>query len=290
MKREFNLRSANPLGILSAAALAMPALFLTVQQYGVTGLLVASGIVAMTSGPYVDAALHTLSKHKHFAEHYPHIDTPEEVRLQKICDELSPAFGLSGIKTTMTKPSSSFAAAFTKRIYVTSEMVRNLDNDELRFVLAHELDHIRSRDHYMINASFLASSTIFGASLLSGIDMLTRGALHITAYNNFLLTMGAFAGIVTSLSLAKRKLSREFEYRADGNALRVTKKPEKAISALRKTFGLAHNQAMAMGMHLEPEKPGHWKNLLGSHPLISQRITNIRKIGEGMGAASPHLS
>jgi len=277
MRKEFNLHAFTPLDQLTAAAMMAPALFLSFQQFGWTGFAVTAAALAFTK-PVLSWLTRNSDQHPMMAEEFPHEDTPDEIRLQHICDELSPAFGLDGIRATMIRPTKQAAFSLPDKVYISSETVKILDDDELRFIVAHELDHIRAHDHEGHSRNKILNTVAGGAAVLSLADIVMGGVMHITTLTAPYLTAFAYMGTMASINLTHRHMLRAMEYRADENAMRVTHNPHKAISALAKcTYIMSGKNAKA----LEPQ-PRQLKDLMYTHPSLRDRAKRIMKTWEDL--------
>jgi Zn-dependent protease with chaperone function len=128
-----------------------------------------------------------------------------------------------------------------------------MDEDELRFVLGHEMGHV-ALGHTWLN-------TLLGG--MAGVPV----------------TLGA-AVIVT---LAFRWWNRACEYSADRAGLLACGKPQKAISALIKLVaGSLQSQAeLQHALQVIESQDDSVLNQLGetlsTHPMIARRIEQIRK-------------
>jgi Zn-dependent protease with chaperone function len=147
----------------------------------------------------------------------------------------------------------TFGLSTPRVVVMYSELFRIMDEDELCFILGHELGHV---------------------------------ALGHTRLNSLL---GGMAGIPSSssatavMSLAFLAWNRACEYSADRAGLLACGKPEKAITALIKI--VAGPQALSRsGMELayrqidaqDDTLLGSLGEALGSHPMIIRRIEQIR--------------
>ena len=149
----------------------------------------------------------------------------------------------------------TFGLAGEPVVVLYNGVLRLMDEDELRFILGHELGHI-ALGHTWLN------SLVGG---LSGIP---------SPY---------FAAIVLYFSF--RWWNRACEYSADRAGLLACGKPEKAASALIKLTGGASAissleawQQTLRRIDAEDDRlEGNLKELLSSHPLIIKRLEAIKE-------------
>ncbi len=156
----------------------------------------------------------------------------------------------------------TFGMDSPKAIVLYSSLFEIMDQDEIQFILGHEMGHVKL-GHTWLNT-----------------------------------LVGGMAGIPSSLSaaaimeLAFRWWNRACEYSADRAGVLACGKPNKAISALVKFEAgpLARTQAglQAAMQHISTEDNDIMHNLeelMASHPLIARRIDQIRNF-----ASTPEYS
>lgn len=137
-------------------------------------------------------------------------------------------------------------------IVVYNPLLQVMDEDELRFILGHEMGHI-CLGHSMLN-------TLLGG--MAGVPV-TLGAAVI-------------------FTLAFRLWNRACEYSADRAGLLACGKPSKAISALVKLVAGKVNSPAEMqnALRLIEQEDDTFLNQLGeslsTHPMIAKRIEKIR--------------
>ena len=156
----------------------------------------------------------------------------------------------------------TFGMDSPKAIVLYSSLFRIMDRDELQFILGHEMGHVKL-GHTWLN-------TLVGG--MAGIPS----------------SLGAAA----IMELAFRWWNRACEYSADRAGVLACGKPNKAISALVKLeagpIALSQGGYQAAIQHIESEDDDMMHNLeelMASHPLIANRIDEIRKF-----ASSPQYT
>jgi Zn-dependent protease with chaperone function len=147
----------------------------------------------------------------------------------------------------------TFGMDSPKDVVLYSSLFRIMDQDEIQFILGHEMGHVKL-GHTWLN-------TLVGG--MAGIPS----------------SLGAAA----IMELAFRWWNRACEYSADRAGLLACGKPNKSISALVKleAGSVARTQAgmQAAIQYIETEDDDIMNNLeelLASHPMIAKRIDEIR--------------
>ncbi len=160
--------------------------------------------------------------------------------------------------------------------------ILDLDKEELKGVLAHELSHIKNRDT-LISAM---AATIAGAiSFLAQIGYFSlfwggerKGESNIIG----LILILVFAPIAALL--VRLAISRSREYKADLTGAMLTKKPEYLASALRKINETARNypiKGSAATSHLwivNPFKRDWFIGMFSTHPPVEKRIARLEEL------------
>jgi heat shock protein HtpX len=170
-------------------------------------------------------------------------------------------------------------------VAVTEGLLRLLDRQEVRGVLAHELSHIKNRDiligsiaatlagAIMILADMARWGAIFGG-LRGGDDDERGGGLE-------LLVMAIVAPIAALL--IQMAISRSREYLADETGARISRNPEGLARALEKlSLGaerLPMTDARPATAHMfivNPLSGRSLLNLFSTHPPMEERIRRLR--------------
>jgi Zn-dependent protease with chaperone function len=157
----------------------------------------------------------------------------------------------------------TFGMDSPKAIVLYSPLFKIMDQDEIQFVLGHEMGHVKL-GHTVLN-------TLVGG--MAGIPS-SYGALAI-------------------MELAFRWWNRACEYSADRAGVLACAKPSKAISALIKLeAGPAANTQTGMQVaikHIESEDDDILQNiaeLVATHPMVAKRVDQIRKFTSTQGYRS----
>lgn len=142
-------------------------------------------------------------------------------------------------------------------IYINSGLAKALNDDELAYVLGHEVGHVALRHIAKKIQSNMAYQLVLGIAFASLGDDPGKSAQDIAS------------GVDTVYNLISLGYSRKDEYEADRlgvkYAARSGFKPDAAISALEK---------------IKKEEGPNWKVLgyFRSHPYADERIAAIKKI------------
>jgi STE24 endopeptidase len=147
----------------------------------------------------------------------------------------------------------------TKRVVFFDNLLQDFSRDEVRFVVAHELAHVRHRD-VLRSLGFLAVAA--PPALLAGARLAERlGARpDARAVAPTALALGLIAPLVGS---AGNALSRRAERRADAFALEVTGDPDTLIEF--------HRRITVRNVG-DPDPPRWVRAVFGSHPTTLERI------------------
>lgn len=172
-------------------------------------------------------------------------------------------------------------------VAVTSGIMRILDREELKGVIAHELSHVTNRDiltssiaatlagAIMILANFVRWGAIFGG--LGRDD--DRGGI------GELLVMAILAPLAATL--IQLAISRTREYQADASGAHLAHNPLYLASALRK-LEVANQQiplnagpATAHLFIVNPLSARGITRLFSTHPPIEERIKRLERMAAG---------
>jgi STE24 endopeptidase len=152
----------------------------------------------------------------------------------------------------------------TKRVVIFDNTLRELRPDELRSVLAHELEHVKGND-IVRGIGWLALVAPLGVLFIqlgtgaltsrSGDDPRSPAALPALALS---MAVALFV-----LGIVSNQLSRRVEARADTFALELTRDPDAFIDLQKQ---------LAITNVAEPDTPAVLEWLFGTHPDTMDRI------------------
>jgi STE24 endopeptidase len=150
----------------------------------------------------------------------------------------------------------------TKRVVIYDTLIRDLPDDQVRSVVAHELSHVVHKD-VSRGLLWLAIVAPAGTLLVKVLaERLNRDRpLGLPAA---LPALALSIGIVSfALGTASNVLSRRVEARADTYALNLTQNPAAFIGLTR---------SLAVTNLADPSTPRVFQILFGTHPTTMQRI------------------
>ena len=183
---------------------------------------------------------------------------------------LNKIFVIDGSKRS-TKANAYFSGfGSEKRVTLYDTLVKDLDEEEIVAVLAHEVGHYK-RKHILFNllASIsLTGLTLYILSLLVSNPLLSNAlGVEIASFHIGLIAFGLLYSPISEITgLIMNNLSRKFEYQAD-NYAKNTYASEPLISSLKK---LSKNSLSNLTPH-----PAY-VFMHYSHPTLLERIKNLR--------------
>jgi heat shock protein HtpX len=169
-------------------------------------------------------------------------------------------------------------------VAVTQGIVRLLDDDELKGVLAHELGHVKNRD-------ILIGSI---AATLAGVVMMLASMARWAAIFGFggsddddgggiigLILMSILAPLAAML--IQMAISRSREFLADETGARLAGNPRSLASALEKLATASKripmqqaSQATAHMFIVNPLSGGGFTKWFSTHPPVEERVRRLR--------------
>jgi heat shock protein HtpX len=171
-------------------------------------------------------------------------------------------------------------------VAVTSELLKILDKDELKGVLAHELGHIKNKDMLIASIAATIAGAIsylvqiaYFANIFGGSDEEGGGSLF-----------GAIAMMILAPIIAgmlHMAVSRSREYLADEAGARFSENPKGLADALKKlgdfskTHKLKGSPKQETAAHLfivNPFKASMLTSLFSTHPPMEKRIARLNEI------------
>lgn len=220
--------------------------------------------------------------------------SPEEApQLARIVADLAARDGMPMPKIAIIpspQPNALATGRGPKRAVVaaTEGILRMLDEDELRGVLAHEMSHVHHRD--VLTMSIAA--TLAGAITFASRSLLW-GAYGGDRRGNPL--GGLLVAVVAPVAamLVQLAISRGREYEADAAGARLTGDPLALARALGKIDAGAKTRPLGVGSpasaHLfiaNPFPTGGLASLFRTHPPTEQRVARLEAMAHGTGLAA----
>lgn len=225
------------------------------------------------------------------------LDATEHGKIYEMVEELSrnariPMPKLWYIPTPMANAFATGRNPKNASVAVTDGILRILDDNELRGVLAHELSHVKNRDILVATmAATIATSIAYLADMLrwSMIFGSSRDRREGGGGWGLLVSIMLIPFIATLIQLA---ISRSREYLADETGADISHEPLALASALEKLSGSAKQQhqeasyaeaATANLFIVNPFTAGNMLNWLSTHPPVEKRVKKLRQM-----AGMPH--
>jgi len=170
-------------------------------------------------------------------------------------------------------------------VAVTEGMMRMVNRDELKGVLAHELAHVRNYDMLIGTfAATLAAAIAFLPRMLlffGGGDREDRSPLGPIAA----IALMIIAPLVALL--VRMAISRAAEYRADADGAKFAGNPLSLASALgkldafSKRIPMAGNEVTAHMFIVNPFAGSSFLRMFSTHPPIERRVQRLREMAFG---------
>jgi heat shock protein HtpX len=213
--------------------------------------------------------------------------TPQEApRLHRIVADLAQRAGLPMPRVAVI-PSMQPNALATGRgprravVAVTEGILRTLDDEELRGVLAHEMSHVRHRDvlTMSIAATLAGAITFAGRSALWGAMGYGGGS---DRQGNPLAALAVAILAPVAALLVQLAISRQREFAADAAGAQLTGDPLALAKALRAIDATARQVPLGVGSpassHLfivNPFRVGGLASLFRTHPDTEERARRL---------------
>lgn len=214
------------------------------------------------------------------------LERRENMRVYNLVENLCMSEGMQMPKVNIIEDPAmnAFASGLSHNNFsltFSSGIIDNLNDEELKAVIAHELMHIKNRDVRLLVITIVfvgifsfAAQRMFAASLF-GVN---AGSKRGRGFAAFTIVVIAYLLAV----IFKMGLSREREYAADAGASELTRNPAALASALRKISGNSELSSVRsmdvkeMFICNQSSKSHHLlntiHNLFSTHPPIEKRI------------------
>jgi heat shock protein HtpX len=179
---------------------------------------------------------------------------------------------------------NAFAAGRSRRravICCTEGILRNLEPDELRAVLAHEMSHVQSRDILVSSVATGMATVITFLASLAWLLPFGRGSGRLLKLA-FMIVLGPVAALVIQLAVTRSR-----EYHADAAGSRLTGDPLALARALRKielgtdAYPLRATGQVAAAGHLMivgPFRSSGLGRLFSTHPPVAERVRRLESL------------
>lgn len=160
-------------------------------------------------------------------------------------------------------------------VAVSTGLLRNMKEDEVEAVLAHEVSHVANGDMVTLTLiqGVVNTFVIFFARLIAGAIRNNNQQMGTIAYFGIVIVLEIVFGFLASMIVMW--FSRQREYRADAGAARLSG-PDKMIAALERLKNNHESRLegsmMAFGIASKKAK----SELLLTHPPLEKRIEALR--------------
>lgn len=170
-------------------------------------------------------------------------------------------------------------------VAATTGLLRNLTQEEIAGVMAHELAHIQNRDTLIMTVT----ATIAGA-----LSMLANFAMFFGGRRNIIASLAIMILAPLAASLVQMGISRVREFAADKRGGEICGNPIWLASALHKINRLARgaqistaeqNPATAHLFIMNPLSGGGVGKLFSTHPDAGKRIARLEQQGAALGVS-----
>jgi heat shock protein HtpX len=214
--------------------------------------------------------------------------------IYQIVEELAHTMNIPSPKLWIveTDVANAFATGRSPKhasVAVTTGIVRLLDEDELRGVLAHELAHVKNRDTLITTiAATVASAIGYLAYMLRHIAL--WGSLDNKRRENPIGMIIISVLMPLAATLVQLAISRSREYAADETGATCGRNPLALASALQKLdnnvkyaqmdSNAIENSSTASLFIVHPFIDHSWTYLFATHPPMSQRIERLHKLSK----------
>ncbi len=169
-------------------------------------------------------------------------------------------------------------------IAVTRGLVRMLNQEELKGVLAHELAHIRNRDILVSTVAAVIAGALMVISRFGMYGIMFGGGRRDGHPALLLIKLAAMILAPLGAILIRMAISRTREYHADATGASISRHPEGLASALQKMEKYARqrplqvNEATSHMFIVNPLSAKGLSGLFSTHPPIKDRVKRLRDL------------
>jgi heat shock protein HtpX len=224
-------------------------------------------------------------------------DKAEAPQLHQMVEDLALRAGLPKPRLYII-PSDTPNAFATGRnpehaaVAVTSGIMRTLNPDELRGVLAHELAHIKNRDILISSMAAVLAGAISYLATMAQWAMFFGGGRSDDEEGGSGNLIGSILMMILApiaAMLIQMAISRSREYLADATGAKIAGQPLPLANALTKLEEWNHrlpmdvNPAQAQMYIVNPLTGQTLARLFSTHPPIAERVARLRQMaGQGV--------
>lgn len=219
------------------------------------------------------------------------VDQVKAPELHQIVEDLAGQAGLPKPRVYVI-PSETPNAFATGRnpehaaVAVTAGIVRILDREELRGVLAHEMAHIKNRDILVSSIAAVLAGAISYLATMAQWALFFGGGRRDDDEGAGNLIGSILMVILAPIAamLIQMAISRSREYLADATGAEIARQPLALARALTKLeegnrrLPMAVNPAQAQMFIVNPLTAQTFANLFSTHPPIKERVARLRQM------------
>ncbi len=253
---------------------------LLLGDWGLIIALAAAFVLNFFAYWYSDKAAITMTRSRPLKE-------SEAPQVYETVRELTSSSGMPmpGLYLMPTDQPNAFAAGRNPDnsvVAVTRGLVRMLDREELRGVLAHELAHIRNRDILVSTVAAVIAGALMFISRFGMYGMMFGGRREGGHPVMFLIKLAALILAPLCAILIRMAISRAREYQADATGAAISRSPDGLASALQKMESYARrrplqvNEAASHMFIVNPLSAKGLGGLFSTHPPIQERVKRLR--------------
>jgi heat shock protein HtpX len=174
-------------------------------------------------------------------------------------------------------------------VAVTSGLLKIMDEEELKGVLAHELSHVKNRDTLVMSIAAAVAGAIAMLASWARWAMMFGGGSRDRRSGNGAVQLVALMVVAILAPLAamlvQLAISRTREYGADATGAKLTGNPHGLASALEKLDAAVHahpiedaNPATAHLFIVNPLRADAIAKLFSTHPPVEERVRRLRSM------------
>jgi len=170
-------------------------------------------------------------------------------------------------------------------VAVTTGLLDNLDEREIKGVIAHEISHIKNKDTLISTVAVILAGAIAYVAMMARWAMIFKRGEQSSKGVYEVLALSIVAPIVATI--LRLFISRSREYLADETGAKIIKDPMALASALKKIEDYPYkfkegNQAAASLFIINPFSSKYFFKLFSTHPPTHERVKRLRKISMSM--------
>lgn len=169
-------------------------------------------------------------------------------------------------------------------VAVTTGLLRHLEPEEVRGVLAHELAHIKHRDILIASLAAVMAGAIGMLTSMARFALIFGGHRGREGSGNPFAMLLMLIIMPLAALLVQMAVSRSREYHADEAAARFVGSPRPLIRALQRLeeaagrIPLPANPATAHLFIVNPLRGGGLLSLFSTHPPLEKRVARLQAL------------